>query len=156
MNRSSRVLVVVILLLAIATTNVAAQGVGKNPVPAYFLTWLVGFGTGHFYMQDDAAVRFLLLDAVSYLATLGGLGYAYYALYADVYADPYSTEMPTGALVGLGVGIVGSLVYTAVRIWEIVDIFQVADARQSGGKAAVRPMLEIGPEGTTAGVAFSY
>lgn len=149
--------VVAILLLAVLTTTAVAQEAQRDPVPAYLLTWLVGFGAGHFYMHDDAAVKFLLLDAVSYLATLGGLGYAYYALYTDIYDDPYATELSNEVMIGLGIGLVGSVVLTAVRIWEIVDIFQVGrGARQSGAKAAVGPMLEIGTEGVVAGVALSY
>ena len=156
MNRTARVLIAVLLLLTVAATSLVAQEAQRDPVPAYLLTWLVGFGTGHFYMQDDAAVKFLLLDAVSYLATLGGLGYAYYALYEDIYDDPYSADIPTGVLVGLGVGIVGSIVYMGVRIWEIVDIFQVADQQRSRRGTAVGPILQIGTEGVTAGVALSY
>ena len=156
MNPTGRVIVIVFLLLTMATTTLVAQDAEKNPVPAYLLTWLVGFGTGHFYMQDDAAVRFLLLDAVSYLATLGGLGYAYYSLYDDLYSDPYAEDLSTGFFIGLGIGIVASLVYTGVRIWEIVDIFRVADRQRSGRKVAVGPMLQVRTEAVTAGVAFSY
>jgi hypothetical protein len=144
-------LVVVLLLLAVGASTIGAQEPERNPVPAYLLSWLVGFGTGHFYMRDDAAVRFLLLDAISYAATLGGTIYLY-----SVVLDPYATYDDTGIYIGAGVAIIGALVYTGVRIWEIVDIFQVADEQRMRRRTAVAPTLAIGADTVGVGLSFSY
>jgi hypothetical protein len=76
MKRLVRILAVVLVVMLVAATVSMAQEIKKDSTPAYLFTILLGFGTGHFYLQDKAAVQFLLLDA-------------------------------------------GSLVYSAVRIWEI-------------------------------------
>jgi hypothetical protein len=61
-------------------------------------SYIVGFGTGHFYMKDDAAGRFLIRDAANSALAAEGLIYSGVAsptlrLY-DVFAAIAGTDAP--------------------------------------------------------------
>jgi hypothetical protein len=152
MKRTWKLLSVVLLLLVLATTSATAQQEKRDPFPAYLFSFLVGFGTGHFYLKDSAAVKFLILDAAALAATIGGTVYTL----MSVQSVMSSGEIPTGYYVGLGIVIAGGLVYTAARIWELVDIFAVVKEQRAAGKLAMRPVVELGPGAAHIGVALSY
>jgi hypothetical protein len=154
MKRLVRILAVVLVVMLVAATVSMAQEIKKDSTPAYLFTILLGFGTGHFYLQDKAAVQFLLLDAGSLAVTAAGYVVVMSSLYS---ADPYLTEeWPAEWSIGLGLMLAGSLVYSAVRIWEIVDVIKTVNEMRAAGKVAMRPVLEIGPGSTQVGVSLSY
>ncbi len=153
MKRSLRVLTVVLVLLAVVASISTAQSARKDPALAYVLSFFVGFGTGHFYLQDDAATRFLLLDAGSLAATVAGAAIAVSSLYS---ADPYGTALPAGYTTGLGVMVAGSLAFSAFRLWEFIDVLGSVNEMRTSGRITARPAVEIRPGGTEVGVALSY
>lgn len=54
-------------------STAGVQEAKKSEIAPYLLWWFVGFGTGHFYLGDDAAIKFLTLNAVTFAAALTGL-----------------------------------------------------------------------------------
>jgi hypothetical protein len=141
-KRLSRVLGLVLVLLLAAAAAGLAQDSGKDESMAYVFSILLGFGTGHFYVQDEAAVKFLLLDAGSLVMSIAGAGVAVASLYA---ADPYSVEVPSGVLLGLTLAVVGSLAYSGFRIWEVVDIFGTVNELRAAGKISLQPFVQPAP-----------
>jgi len=154
MKRGSKVLLVVLVFTLLAASVSMAQET-KNATPAYLFSILLGFGTGHFYLHDDAAKKFLLLDAGSLAAVIGGEVVVLVSVGSWVSGG--GTDMPTGVLVGYGVMVVGALAYTGFRVWEVVDIFKTVGEMRTAGKITMRPDLQFTPEGGThIGVALSY
>ena len=152
MKRTRKLLAVVLLLLVLVATTSMAQEEKRDPFPAYLFSFLLGFGTGHFYLHDSGAVKFLVLDAAALAATIGGTVYTL----VSVQSVMSTGEIPTGYYVGLGIVIAGGLVYTAARIWELVDIFAVVNEQRAAGELAMRPVIELGPGASHVGVALSY
>jgi hypothetical protein len=87
----AKTLAVILVLLLVAATSSLAQEPTKDAMPAYLLSIFLGFGTGHFYLQDKAAITFLLLDIGAYGVIIAGGVIALVAVYSpDIYA--YNTE----------------------------------------------------------------
>jgi hypothetical protein len=155
MKRFARALAVVLVLLLAAATASLAQETKKDSTPAYLFSILLGFGTGHFYLQDKAAVKFLLLDLGSLAASMVGIGLMTYSL-IQLETEPYSLEFPTGYLFGIGLGVLGSLFYSGFRIWEVVDVIKTVNEQQAAGKVTLMPSMRLEPGGTQLGVTLSY
>ena len=141
------------VFLVVLSTAATAEQATKDGTPAYLFSIFLGFGTGHYYLHDPAATRFLLLDAGTLAATIVGSVVFYSSILT---ADPYAAELPAGSLVGLGLVLVGSIGYGIVRVWEVVDIFKTVNEMRAAGTVTMRPMIELGPGRTQVGVAFSY
>jgi TM2 domain-containing membrane protein YozV len=153
MANPARVLVVVILVLAVGAVALSAQQPKKDAAPAYLFSWLLGFGSGHFYLNDPGAVRFLVLDILSYGATIGGYVVMYSALY-DPYAD-FDAAM-SRIYIGGGIAIGGAILLAAARIWEIIDIFRAVNEQRAAGQVVMRPAVEIRRDDVSVALSFSY
>ncbi len=160
MPRSARVLVVLVLLLAVVSMSAFAQQ--KSATPAYLLGILLGFGTGHFYLQDSMAVPFLVMEGS---ATAGIIvGYIIYAAAASswitsgltgLYTGTTVSGPPAGLYIGGGLAIIGGLALTGFKIWEIIDLFGVVKEQREQGKIAFAPAVTVTPGGQLAtGVSF--
>jgi hypothetical protein len=143
MSRSFKIVAVLLLLLAVASSGAFAQA--KDPLPAYLLSIFLGFGTGHFYMHDSAAVKFLLLDAGAVVVLIAG-SIIEVASAASWLTNPSydPTKFPAGVYIGYGMVIVGALALTGFRVWQVIDIFQVAN--KSKGKMSMLPTMNLTPE----------
>jgi hypothetical protein len=154
MSRGFKIVVVLLLLLAVASTGAFAQA--KDPLPAYLLSIFLGFGTGHFYMHDSAAVKFLILDASAVVVLIAG-SIIEVASAASWLASPswVAGQFPAGVYIGYGMVIVGALAITGFRVWQVIDIFRVAG--KSTGKVSMLPALSLAPEGDVAyGLTLRY
>ena len=152
MKRTRKLLAVLLLLLVLVATSAMAQEEKRDPFPAYLFSFLVGFGTGHFYLHDHSAVKFLILDAVTEGVVIGATVYTF----VSVRSVMSTGVIPTGYYVGLGVVLAAGLAFSAVRIWELIDIFSVVNEQRAAGKLAMRPVIEFGPGASYVGVALSY
>jgi hypothetical protein len=152
----AKTLAVILVLLLVAATSSLAQEPTKDAMPAYLLSIFLGFGTGHFYLQDKAAITFLLLDIGAYGVIIAGGVIALVAVYSpDIYA--YSTEeIWDRAMTGLWMMLIGSLAYLGIRVWEIVDVISTVNEMRASGKVAVRPAVELTPGNARVGVTLSY
>ncbi len=97
-------------------------------------------------------MKFLILDAVTEGVAIGAMVYTF----VSVRSVMSTGVIPTGYYVGLGVVLASGLAFSAVRIWELVDIFSVVKEQRAAGKLAVRPVIEFGPGASHVGVALSY
>jgi hypothetical protein len=157
MKHPAKILAVVLVLLLVAATSSLAQEVKKDAVPAYLLTIFLGFGTGHFYLQDKAATTFLLLEIGAYGVMIGGAVLALTSVYSlDPYSDPYITGFPTEFMVGLVMTLVGSVAYLGIHIWELVDLIKTVNEMRAAGKVTMRPSIKLTPGNALVGVALSY
>ncbi len=157
MNRSLKILAIVLVVLFCAGT-LFAQSEGKKAAwPAYPLSIILGFGTGQFYLGENG-LGFLIADVVAYGAVIGGGIYMVSAAAAAVLnPDPVAAlaEASTAALVGYTIIGVGSVVWLVSRIWEVVDTFGAVDRLSKAGKvAALEPTLEVRPDGVAFGLTY--
>ena len=120
------------------------QEPARDPTPAVLFTILLGFGTGHFYLQDGAGPRFLLLEGGALAVSVVGMGLMMASLYS---MDYYAGEFPPSYLVGLGLGVFGALAFSGFRIWEIVDLLATVNEQRAAGKVTMRPVVGLGPSG---------
>jgi hypothetical protein len=136
MSRGFKIVVLLLLLLAVASSGAFAQA--RDPLPAYLLSIFLGFGTGHFYMHDHSAVKFLLLDAGAVVVIIAG------SIIEVVSAASVITtgEISAGVWIGYGMVIVGSVALLGFRVWQVIDIFQVA----KGKKVSLLPTMNLTPE----------
>ena len=150
----------VMLLVFLAAGSLFAQDAqsGKPAWPAYAFTFLLGFGTGQFYLGQNGT-GFLIGDA----AGLAGLGVGYAVIASSIfsigtsYTDTSLTSAGTGVIVGYGLVVVGSIVFLISRIWEDIDIFGAVNrARQAGKVAEINPVLEIHNTSFEAGISIRY
>jgi peptidoglycan/LPS O-acetylase OafA/YrhL len=148
MNHAPRVAAAALLLvLASAMTLTAQQPFqepARDPTPAVLFTILLGFGTGHFYLQDGAGLRFLLLEGGALAVSVVGMGLMMASLYS---VDYYAGEFPPEYLAGLGLGLFGAVAFSAFRIWEIVDLLATVNEQRAAGKVTMRPAVELRPGG---------
>lgn len=129
----------VLIFFMLATATYAEEA--KSPVPAYLLSFLLGFGTGHFYLGDDSASLFLIGELCGTGLIIASLFIALSGF--DLFgSDPHSFES-TIAQVVAGIGI---LTLTIFRIWEIIDIFgAVDDAKKRGTAASNNVSIKLSP-----------
>jgi hypothetical protein len=153
MSRGFKIVVLLLLLLAVASSGAFAQA--KDPLPAYLLSIFLGFGTGHFYMHDHAAVKFLILDASALVVIITGAiieGVSAASWLAS--SDWVSGKFPAGVYIGYGLVVVGSLAITGFRVWQVIDIFRVAKGK---GKVSMLPTLDLTPQNEPSyGLTLSY
>jgi hypothetical protein len=152
MKRRQKLLFIVLLLLVLVAATSIAEEKEKDPFLANLLSTTVGFGTGHFYLHDHAAVKFLVLDSVTSAVTIGAV------VYTAVTAIKVmkTNEISTGVWVGVGLCIAGGLASTGIRIWEMIDISSVIKEQRAAGKLTMKPVIELGPGASHVGVALSY
>jgi hypothetical protein len=105
-------------------------------IQVYLLTFLLGFGSGHFYLGDGGAVTFLVTDLVSIGIMVGG---AVYMMSSALSVTSGSTEGLSGALTGYLIVGGGALIYSIARVWEIVDVFFAADKAKTAGTVTLVP-----------------
>jgi hypothetical protein len=149
MGKFLRVIVLVLVLVGVVASTTVAQEIPRYAAPAYVFSILLGFGLGHSYLEDDAAPRFLLLEAGSSVVALTGALVAITTLPAS-----FTSGLDTRFNIGIGMYIAGSLAYGAFRVWEIVDLFGVVRRMRALGKLSMRPALDIAPDGTRVGHAI--
>jgi len=133
-----------LLVLVLAAGGAFAEGAqAKSAFPAYALSFLLGFGTGQYYLGENGT-PFLIGDAVGLGLEVGGLIYEVVSA-ASVTSDSASYESAvTGVYVGYGIVLVGGIVYMVSHVWEILDVFSAVDrARQAGTVAAVSPIIDV-------------
>jgi hypothetical protein len=147
------VVAVVVVLLVAAATAAGAQEEKKDPMPAYLFSILLGFGTGHFYLHDGGALRFLLLEGGALVVTGIGIGLALAAVFT---MNPSSPEYSSSHAAGTSIGVFGFLAFTGFRYWEIVDLILTVKRMRSAGKVAMRPAVQLSQGRTQLGVALSY
>lgn len=154
MDRIHRLLLALLVLFLLASTSAFAQH--REPLPAYFLSIILGFGTGHFYLQDESALLFLLLDGGT--LTVSFAGYLLASVSFGVFLFSPSAESPPAAYYyGLTFLVGGALAYVGIRIWEIVDIFGVAKEQRETGAISLFPLMTVSSQGGAAfGVGLKY
>ena len=146
--RSSNVLVVMLIMLIIITVSLPAQETKKNELPAYLLTILVGYGSGHFYLGANNAASFLLWDVVGLAVEIGGASYVYMSL-----INPDLEGVSTGTLVMYA----GVAIIAATRIYEIVNLITTIDRMKTEGKiVSLRPIVKPTANGVSIALSFSY
>lgn len=105
---------------------------GARSIIALALSFFVGFGTGHFVLGDGSAVLFLGLDIVL-IATAIGVYVAAVAAIANGVVPAFIFIAPLALLV-----------YSGVRIWELVDC--IFKSGVIGGSKSSAAILPHGPE----------
>jgi hypothetical protein len=157
MNRSLKVLAVVLVVLFCAGAVFAQSGDKKAAWPAYPLSILLGFGTGQFY-QGENGVGFLIADVAGYGGIIGGAVYMMVAV-ASAAFNPLSvtsiSDLATATLVGYTIIGVGSVVWLVSRIWEVVDTFGTVDRLSKAGQlAGLTPTIDVRPTGVSFGLSY--
>ncbi len=159
MGTKFKVFICVLLLIAVVASMGFAEG--KSAIPAYLLSFFVGFGTGHRYAQANW-VPWLVADLVTTATFVIGMGMvavsAAKALSSAVTGDVSSTSSSMGAaLVWYVVAGMGGLAKGIVWIIEFVNIFKVVkQQREAGVIASWSPTFEVLPTGIAAGLKYSY
>ncbi len=125
MSRLTKILICTVLLLGILSGTVFAEG--KPALPGYLLAILLGFGTGHFYIEVDG-LPLLVIEIV-------GLGFGVLGtLLATVAAAAFLTAPTISGLTTIAVWTVisgvGFGVYGIARLVEIIGIFIDRDKLQ--------------------------
>jgi hypothetical protein len=151
MSRSTKLIAIALLLFIVAGTVFAQNTEPKSEVPAYLLTFFLGFGTGHFYAGENGK-PFLIGEATGWGCAVVGSGMVLAtagALFSGSAGD--AVALMYG---GYSVASLGLLIAAGVHLWEIVDIFSaVPRARKAGGVAALGPVFEIENAAFEAGIA---
>ena len=148
MTVRARIIVLLVVLLAVVCTDAFAQQ--KDPVPAYLLSILLGFGTGHLYLDDGMARQFLILDAATLAATAVGGLVVVASLFVAIDSESYA-----GVYAGYGLAAAGAIAFAGSRIWEIVSTINTVDAVAENNKTAIKPSISATPGGRIA-VGVSY
>ena len=159
MSRLFKVIALALLILLAAGALFAQDAPMSRPAwPAYALTYLLGFGSGNFYLGQNG-FGFLIGDA----AGIAGLGIGYAVIVSSVLAigtgstTSSLTSAGTGVITGYGLVVVGSIVYLVSRVWEDIAIFGAVDkARKAGTVAEVEPILEMNNNSLEAGISIRY
>lgn len=125
-------------LLLIAAMAATAQEPMQDSTPAYLLSVLLGFGTGHFYLHVGDGMRFLLLEAGA--LTVAGVGLM---LGFPHSSGPSSLGFSPRYIAGLGITVFGALAYSGFRIWEIVDVISTVKALRAAGRVTMRPSVAL-------------
>jgi hypothetical protein len=121
-----------------------------------FLVLFLSASTGHFFLQDESALLFLLLDGGTLAAVLAStvvasISFGVYAFTPSTDSPPFSWYAAMTFLIG------GALAYVGIRIWEIVDIFAVAKEQRETGTISLFPLVTVTSEGSAAfGVGLRY
>ena len=140
------------LLLVPASTFAESQ---KSTIPAYLLSILLGFGTGHMYAESPKSGIFLWSEIGSLAAVAGGGIYSTVSAASAINSANSgslsgTTSAASGAMTGLLITSVGSIAYGVFRIWEVVDIFGTVDQqRKAGILASAQPELSVQPKGVS-------
>ncbi len=154
MSRTVKILVCTVLLLGILSGTAFAEG--KPALPGYLLAILLGFGTGHFYIEVDG-LPLLVTELV-------GLGFGVVGtILATVAAAQFLTAPTISGLTTIAVWTVisgvGFGIYGIARLVEIIGIFIETDKQQKAGvvaTASLEPMFELRPDMVSAGVRLRY
>ena len=150
-------LIVLLLVLVLSVSSYSAEA-KKSAVGGYLLSGLVGFGTGHFYIGSDHAMKFLLLEGGSLAVYIVGAAITASALTQAVdYTDPLAgaSKVTGQAALGSTISLIGGVALLAFHIWDFVDIFGEIDKKKAEGVVAWQPSVNFGPDGQTT-VALSY
>ncbi len=160
MNKSFKVLAIVLVVLFCAGTLFAQSDEGKKAAwPAYAFSILLGFGTGQFYL-GESGVGFLLGDLAGVAGVIGGSVYFFSASVAAITnPDPIAaaTELGTATLIAYTIIGVGTVVTLVSRIWEVVDTIGTVDRLTKEGRVAVlMPTLDVRPNAVSFGLSYRY
>ena len=159
MGTKFKVFICVLLLIAVVASMGFAEG--KSAIPAYLLSFFVGFGTGHLYSQVTW-VPWLVADAVAVgVMAIGGIMVfvsATSALNSAVTGDVSGTSGGLGAaLIWYVVAGLGGTAYGIIRLIEFINIFKVVKQQKEAGViASWSPTFEVLPTGIAAGLKYSY
>ena len=147
MKKGTRILTILLLFVFIGGIGYTQNSATKQEWPAYFLSILIGFGTGHFYLGDENGKYFLIGGLTGTGLLIGGL---VYLRFSDTRPeDRFETMM----LLTLG----GVSVFLIARVWEIIDIFFAVDrARKKGEIAQFEPYIDVSPTRTGFGISFKF
>ena len=148
---------IVLLLILVLSVSSYSEETKKSAVGGYLLSGLVGFGTGHFYIGSDHAMKFLLLEGGSLAVYVVGTVIATSAVtQAYNFNDPAGAEKAASqAVLGGTISLVGGVALLAFHIWDFIDIFGEIDKKKAEGVVAWQPSVNFGPNGQTT-VALSY
>ena len=134
--------IILVMLCIILTAGVlfAQSATDAKPAwPAYFFSIFLGFGTGQYWVGSNANL-FLVGD----LSCVGVIAIGA----VIVYGSSGSSSRP--ALTGAGLGYlmigVSAIVYSAFRLWELLDVFNAVDkAKQAGSVTEFYPVVTVNP-----------
>ena len=160
MSRAIKVITVLLLLFVIGGNAFAADAAPKSAVPAYLLSILLGYGSGHYYLGDNGT-GFLIGDLAGTAGVVVGGVLAVSAAATVASATSYSDIEAAAATLTIGYVVVaaGSLITSVSRIWEVVDIFGKVDKAKADGRVAeitVTPVIEMTPTSFETGISISY
>jgi len=156
-----RLLSVLALALLLVPASTFAQS-KKSEVPAYLLSVLLGFGTGHMYAESPKAGTFLWSEVGSIAVMTGGVIYSTVSTASAVNSANSGSltsvsDATTGAMTGLLITSVGSIAFGVFRIWEIVDIFGTVDQQKKAGiLASAQPEISVQPKGVSFTLGYHY
>ncbi len=158
MSRFVKVVMISLLILLAAGTLFAQDAGPKAAFPAYALSILLGFGTGHYYVGANGT-PFLIGDLVGVGGMAAGGIIAVASLFSAATNPTYTgaANAISGAAIGYGVLGVGAAVYLVSRVWEDISIFGAVDAAKKAGKVAeVVPVVNIQPTSFELGLSVKY
>ena len=144
--------------MALALIPGIAFAQAKSAVPAYALSILLGFGSGHSYAGSPKSTTFLIGDLASVgVAAVGGVMIVSAAKSGATTTDVSSGTKALGnALSGALVMGLGGLSFSVFRIWEIIDIFGTVETQKKANVlASLNPSIGIGSDGGVK-LALSY
>jgi len=98
-------------------------GVGKSKMAAGLIAILVGYGIHNFYLgyTKKAIIQLCLLLASTLLIIIGSIVFSFVIVDAAIH-DPYLYYgLPSGAVGGMVMMIIGSVMAFGIRIFEIID-----------------------------------
>ncbi len=158
MSRFTKAVLVVLLALAVAGVAFGQDAPFVRPAwPAYALSILFGFGTGHYYVGANGT-PFLIGD-VGGIAAIG-VGYALIAstlISTGLGQNTNVGSVETGVITGYGLIVVGGVVYAISRIVEDITIFGAVDRAVKSGKVAqIEPVLQLTNTSLELGLSIRY
>lgn len=152
----ARKIIIVLLLVLVFSASVYSAETKKSEIGAYALSGLVGFGTGHFYIGSDHAMKFLILEGGSAVVYVVGAVITASAA-ASVTGYTNYEAAASQAVIGGGISLIGGLALLGFHIWDFIDIFGEVDKKKAEGVVAWQPSVEFGPAGqTTVALAYNY
>ncbi len=158
MKTKFKVFTCVFLLIVLVASMGFAEG--KSALPAYLLSFFVGFGTGHLYSQAEWR-PWLAADAGALgVAGIGGFMMVLTGL-MDAHDQNWQGGTSSGAkktaFVWSIVSIAGITAYGIIRVIEFVDIFKVVKQQKEAGVIAYwSPAIDVRPSEVAAGLKYSY